>query len=93
MTNQDKNNGCCTPSESISGCCAVESVVSIDERGQMILPKEMREKAGIKAGDKLALISFTKDGKICCISLMKANEIADMVKGILGPLLKDLTNA
>jgi len=25
------------------GCCRVESIVSVDERGQMVLPKEIRE--------------------------------------------------
>jgi DNA-binding transcriptional regulator/RsmH inhibitor MraZ len=32
-----------------SGCCRVEALVSVDERGQVVLPKELREKAGIKA--------------------------------------------
>ena len=46
------------------GCCRVESLVSIDERGQMVLPKEIRNKAGIKAGDKLAVVLMEKEGKI-----------------------------
>lgn len=72
------------------GSCRVESVVGIDERGQMVLPKETREKASIRAGDKLALISWEKDGKICCLSLIKTEEFARMVKDILGPLLKEI---
>jgi antitoxin PrlF len=32
-------------------------MVSVDERGQMVLPKDLREKANIKAGDKLAVVS------------------------------------
>ena len=71
-------------------CCKVEALVSIDERGQMILPKEIRDKANIRAGDKLAVTSWEKDGKICCISLIKADELTEMVKGILGPVMKDL---
>ncbi|MDH5460211.1 MAG: AbrB/MazE/SpoVT family DNA-binding domain-containing protein, partial [Candidatus Bathyarchaeota archaeon] len=36
-----------------SGCCKLEALVRVDERGQIVLPKDLREKAGIKAGDKL----------------------------------------
>ncbi|MDO9324645.1 MAG: HgcAB-associated protein, partial [Methanoregula sp.] len=57
----------CTPGNQPCGCtpasgCKVESVLSVDERGQMVLPKDIREKACIKTGDKLALISWEKDG-------------------------------
>jgi hypothetical protein len=31
-----------------------------------------REKADIHAGDKLALVSWEKDGKVCCLTLIKA---------------------
>jgi antitoxin PrlF len=72
------------------GCCKVESVVSIDERGQMVLPKELREKAGIHSGDKLAVVAMEKDGKICCLSLIKVGDIEPMVKGILSPIMKDI---
>ena len=41
-------------------CCKVESIVGVDERGQMVLPKEIREKAKIGAGDKL-VFSFQKN--------------------------------
>lgn len=72
------------------GCCRVESVISIDDRGQMVLPKEIREKAGIGAGDKLAVVIMGKDGGICCISLIKVEELAQLVKGILGPIMKEI---
>jgi AbrB family looped-hinge helix DNA binding protein len=71
-------------------CCQVASLVSVDERGQMILPKEIRERAGIKAGDKLAVVAWEKDGAFCCLSLIKANELAGMVKAKLGPVLAGL---
>ncbi len=72
--------------EKNTACCQVDGVTSIDERGQMVLPKEIREKAGIRAGDKLALITWEKDGQICCISLLKAASLSPMVKDILGPM-------
>jgi AbrB family looped-hinge helix DNA binding protein len=65
----------------------VEAVLSVDERGQMVLPKDVREKAGIRTGDKLALISWERDGSICCLALMKADTLNGMVKGVLGPLM------
>ncbi len=44
-------------------CCKVEALISVDERGQMVLPKEMRD---------------------------KADEVGDMVKGLLGPVMKEV---
>jgi len=71
-----------------ASCCSVESVVTVDERGQMVLPKEIRDRAGIKPGDKLAVISWQKNGDVCCISLIKTGEFGEMVKGLLGPVVK-----
>jgi AbrB family looped-hinge helix DNA binding protein len=70
--------------------CKVESIVSVDERGQMVLPKELREKAEIKAGDKLAITSWEKDGQVCCITLIKVENLVEMVKGQLGPIIKEI---
>jgi len=72
------------------GCCVVEAIVAVDERGQMVLPKELRDKAGIKAGDKLAVTSWKKDGEVCCITLMKAGNLGGMVRTMLGPVMKDI---
>jgi len=68
----------------------VASLVSVDERGQMILPKDIRERAGIKAGDKLALVAWESNGEVCCLTLMKANDLAGMVRDKLGPMLAGL---
>ena len=83
---------CMTPDNKAGECCSVDAVVSVDERGQMVLPKELRQKAGIKAGDKLAVTSWEKDGKLCCIVLMKVENLVDMVKGHLGPVMKEVFN-
>lgn len=71
-------------------CCKVEALLTVDERGQMVLPKEIREKAEIRQGDKLALVSMEKDGKVCCFTLIKVDELGDMVKGFLGPMMKEM---
>ena len=87
MTTKDENESCCHTSEISS--CRVESIVTIDERGQMVLPKEIRERAKIKPGDKLAVLSLEKDGKICCLSLIKVEELEGMVKSRLGPVINE----
>ena len=90
MERKSDGVNCCGSSGVAASCCKVEALVSIDERGQMILPKEIRDKANIRAGDKLAVTSWERDGKICCISLIKADELTEMVKGILSPVMKDI---
>jgi antitoxin PrlF len=71
-------------------CCQVASIVSVDERGQMVLPKEVRDVAGIRPGDKLAIIMWRKEEEVCCMSLLKVDALTGMVKGVLGPLMKEL---
>ena len=44
----------------------------------------------IRAGDKLAVISWEKDGKVCCLSLIKAEDFAEMVKNLVGPLMEEI---
>ena len=82
---------CCTSPGSNQPCCKVESVVSVDERGQMVLPKELREKAGIKAGDKLALVSWGQKGNLMCLALIKTDDLNDLVRQMLGPVFKDIS--
>jgi AbrB family looped-hinge helix DNA binding protein len=72
------------------GCCQVEALVSVDEKGQMVLPKAIRDKANIQPGDKLVLVGWEKEGQMCCITMIKAESLAGMVKGLLGPMMKDI---
>ncbi len=78
----------CSPVSQGMNCCKVESIIAIDERGQMVLPKELRDRANIRAGDKLAIISWDKGGEVCCIYLIKAEHLAERVKDFLGPMMK-----
>ena len=84
-----KASNCGSLGERMS-CCKVESLISVDERGQMVLPKEIRDKANIRPGDKLALVSWEKDGKVCCFTLIKVEEFTDMVRGLLGPMMEEM---
>jgi len=72
-----------------NGCCKLEALVSLDERGQIVLPKEVRERVGIEAGDKLAILVSEKE-KTCCIMLMPAKELTESIKKALGPLLQEI---
>ena len=90
MTQKDENKNCCLAEGKKRSCCKVEALVSVDERGQMVLPKEIRDKANIHAGDKLAIISWEKDGEAFCLSLMKAEDLTEMVKGMLGPVMETI---
>jgi antitoxin PrlF len=82
---------CCDSDTKKRDCCSVESLVTVDERGQMVLPKELRDRACIRAGDKLALISWQKDGEVCCFTLIKAESLAERVKEFLGPVMKSMS--
>jgi len=90
MEKTNNKESCGQPERKEKGCCKVETIVSIDERGQMVLPKELRDKLKISSGDKLAVVSWEKEGKVCCISLMKADELTGMVKDMLGPVMKEI---
>ncbi len=92
---RDSGRSCCA-----SGCCdakcacqngldgcRVEAVVSVDARGQMVLPKELREKANFGPDQKLALVSWSQGSELCCLTLQRAEDLAEMVRRIYGPLL------
>ena len=83
--------GCCdAPAAPRLQSWNVEALVTVDERGQMVLPKDLRDRAGIKPGDKLAIVCWEKDGEVCCMSMVKANALASIVKDMLGPMVKEL---
>ena len=87
MENENPENSCCTDGVC---SCRVEAILSVDERGQMVLPKEVRARFGLRPSDKMALISWERDGRICCLSMIRADELTEMVKDRLGPLLGDM---
>lgn len=68
----------------------VDAVLTVDERGQMVLPKDVRRRAGIEAGDKLAVVSYEQNGAVCCLWLMKTEALLGSVRESLGPLMDAL---
>jgi antitoxin PrlF len=83
MAHDDQKESPCATRGKDFGCCSVESVVSVDERGQMVLPKDIRDKAGICPGDKLVVIAMKRDGKFCCLSLIKAQDFEGFVANLI----------
>lgn len=73
-------------------CCRIDAVITMDAKGQIVLPKDLREKANFKANDKIALVACEKEGEVCCIMLMKADRLVPAVTKTLGPLLKSVTD-
>ena len=90
MAKNAKQVSYCGPTGQRMSCCKVESLISVDERGQMVLPKEIRDKANIRPGDKLALVSWEKGGKVCCFTLIKVEEFTGMVRDLLGPMMEEM---
>jgi antitoxin PrlF len=71
-------------------CCKINAIVTLDSKGQIVLPKELREKANLKPNDKLALIALEKENQVCCIVMLKADALGDQVKCMLGPVFKEV---
>ena len=71
--------------------CRIDAVITMDQKGQIVLPKDLREKANIKPNEKLAVVACEKNGEVCCIMLVKADRLVGAVTKALGPLLKAVT--
>lgn len=70
-------------------CCKINAVVNMDAKGQLVLPKDLRERAKLKPNDKLAVIGFERDGEVCCIVMVKADTLSGTIKNMLRPILNE----
>jgi AbrB family looped-hinge helix DNA binding protein len=62
-------------------------IVTVGERGQVVIPAAIREQTGLKAGDKLMV--FTKHGEVIC--LVPTSSMRKLVS-VLTEQLADLDN-
>lgn len=84
-----------TNSKITQSCCNVEAIVSFDDRGQLVIPKDVRKKFNLKTTDKFALISCGSqegEGSICCFTLIKTEHLQASVKEVLEPVFTDILN-
>lgn len=71
-------------------CCRIDAVVTMDAKGQIVLPKGLREKANLKPNDKLAVVACEKNNEVCGIMMVKAESFRSALSETLGPLFKDI---
>ena len=57
MAKINKAESCCSVGVADLTSCHVESILNIDERGQVVLPKDVREKAGVRPGDVITALA------------------------------------
>lgn len=69
-------------------CCKIEAIVTLDAKGQIVLPKDLREKAGLGSGDKLAIVAFEREGAVCCFVMIRAEDLGGTVKNMLGSVFE-----
>ena len=79
-------------SNCVGDTCRIDAVISMDVKGQIVLPKDLREKANFKPNEKIAVVTCEKEGEICCIMMLKAEKLQGAVTKTLGPLLEAVTN-
>jgi len=76
----------------VSSCnddaCKIDAIITMDAKGQIVLPKDLRERADLKATDKIAVVAYEKEGKVCCIVMIKAERLTGAISKTLSPLLK-----
>ena len=70
-------------------CCKVYAILTVDSRGQIVLPKEIRDRAKIEPNDRLAVIGCEYDGELCCLVMIKADRLGEAIKDALRPMLKE----
>ena len=83
-----------------NNCVQIEAIVSFDDRGQLVIPKDLRKKFQLNAGDKFALISCMTDANggccspseaaVCCFTLVHTDQLKSLVNQALGPMMNQI---
>ena len=85
-----------------SPSCEIEAIVSFDDRGQLVIPKDLRKKFKLKPGDKFALVSCMTDtygadccadersSRLCCLTLVRTDQMTPLVQQSLAPVMSAL---
>lgn len=57
----------------------IEGIVTVGKRGQFVLPNELRSKLSVKGGDKLAIISYEKEGEVQALIFVRTGDLEDII--------------
>jgi len=63
----------------------IYGIVTVGERGQIVIPKEARDQFDIKPGDKLVVVGDIKKG----IAIVKAGVLKELALKILGAVSEE----
>lgn len=69
---------------------SVEAIISCDDRGQLVLPKEIRKRLNINSGEKLALLNITSGTEDFFLTLIKANSLEKLIKNYMTPVMENM---
>jgi bifunctional DNA-binding transcriptional regulator/antitoxin component of YhaV-PrlF toxin-antitoxin module len=72
------------------GGMRVEAVVSVDGRGQLVLPASLRAGMGLRGGEKFAVVTHPMENGAACILLLKVEDLTTALKEHLGPMFEHL---
>lgn len=61
----------------------IESIATVDARGQIVLPKSARDALGLGPGSKLAVVVKRRGDAPCCITLMPASDLEVRVREVV----------
>jgi len=76
-------------SDSGSQSYEVEAVLTIDARGQIVIPKDIRQRADIQDGDKFALISLGGRSTICCLTLIPVKTLSEKMPDFMRQIFSE----
>ena len=68
----------------------INFLAKVDAKGQIVLPKSLRDSMNINEGDKLIVVGMREKGELRSISLFKATRFDNMVKVLLKPVVEEL---
>jgi len=69
---------------------SVEAIVSCDDRGQLVLPKEVRKRLKITSGEKMALLNVTHKENEFLLTLIRVTSLEELIKNYMTPVVKDI---
>jgi len=71
-------------------CYEIEAVISFDERGQLVFPKDVRKKFDLKAGEKFVMVSCTNEQGLCCFTMVKTEAINKLIGSSIGSMVNNI---